>query len=105
MIAEEFVQNIEMKTHEIAIEHTKKEIITATKKLTCQKCNSNSYSITGFSNDHNSIIAHLKCDNCGFEGEFTGNYSIDMEDAKKSITIGIHDLQKTIEDINRKINK
>jgi RNase P subunit RPR2 len=104
-VADTINQNIEIKMREIATERMKIEIETQIKELNCKNCNSISYSIKDFSYNPNSVVAHLKCDNCGFEGDFTGNYSLDIEDAQKSVAEGIRGLQKTIEDANRRINK
>jgi RNase P subunit RPR2 len=101
-VADTLNQNIEIKLREIATEHMKTEIKIKLRELNCKNCNSVSYSIKDFSYNPNSVVAHLKCDNCGFEGDFNGNLSLDIEEEQKDIAKAIHDLEKTIEDFNKK---
>jgi RNase P subunit RPR2 len=103
MIAEEFTENLKRQIVDHAKEHIKNNIEPEIKKLHCNQCNSQTYSIEHFTDDENSIVAHLKCTDCGFEGNFVvhleqDNLSNGLNDVKNSL----HELQSTIQKINIK---
>lgn len=102
MNVEAFNQNIKLQILKQAKEHIKQNIEPEIKKLNCKQCNLQEYSIVDFSDEEKSIIAHLKCANCGFGGDFMIHLKEDgLDDGLDSVNKGLHDLQNTIEDINR----
>ena len=104
--ADAITENIRIEILQRARDHIKQNFKEKLIGLPCKKCNLPSSSVKDFSDDDNSVIAHLECSNCGFEDDFIINLSTDgMDEGLKSVNEGIRDLQKTIEDVNQRINR
>lgn len=105
MIADEFTQNLKIKILTEAKEQIKQNLKPEIDALTCKQCNLQTYVITGFSDDEKTIIAHVKCTNCGFCGDFFVHLIKDKFDSElNSVLDGIQNLEDKIEEINYKFN-
>lgn len=106
MSADTITQNIKSKILQDFKERIKQDVEPKIKELNCKQCNSQSYSIVNYSDDDISMIAHLKCTNCGFEGEYTIHLDRDDFDQEMDkVNKGLHDLEDSIADMSRKFNK
>ncbi|MDP2797515.1 MAG: hypothetical protein WCJ49_05225 [Deltaproteobacteria bacterium] len=103
MDVDAFTQNIRLMALEGFKKQIKNDIEPKIENLTCKQCNLQKYSFVNFSDGDNTLIARLKCTNCGFEDDFTIHLQTDeFEGGLKSIKNGMNDLQNKIEDINRR---
>jgi RNase P subunit RPR2 len=101
---EAFTQNLKTEILKRAREQLKEKLESEIQTLGCKKCCSPSYAIMGYPEDNDSILAYLKCQECGDEETvFINSNSVD--EGMKGVSNDIRDLQKTIADINKKINK
>ena len=105
MIAEEFTNSLKMQILHDAKEHIKQNIEPKIKELNCRECNLKTYVIEDFSDDERAIIAHLKCANCGFKGDFTIHLDqSELDKGLNEVNTELNKFQNTIEDFNRRLN-
>jgi len=105
MDTEDFTQQIGSSVIENARERIKQDFREKLSSIPCKGCNQHKYAITGFSDGDNLIIAHLQCSNCGLKGNFNIHLSTGgVDEGLGSVKSGLDSLQKTIEDVNRRLN-
>jgi RNase P subunit RPR2 len=106
MTVDEFTQNLKLRIlHDMRM-RVKQDIGSEIQNLNCKSCDLQKYSVEKFTDNDNSIVAHLKCSNCGFETNVTVN--LDQSEFEKGITEvnqSLHDFQNTIENLDRKLKK
>jgi ribosomal protein L33 len=105
MTFNEINKNIDKQMRILAKKEIKKQIGDAIIDLACKNCGERSYTIQSYTDTFGSIIAHLKCDSCGFVDNFVSKYSLNTEDAKKEIQESIKSLQDAIKDFNSKARR
>lgn len=105
MIAEEFTNSLRMQILHNAKEHIKQNIEPTIGELNCKECNLQSYVVESLSDDENTVIAHLKCTNCGFQRDFPVHLEQSgLDKGLNEVNRGLKELQNSIADCNRRLN-